>query len=79
MALKYFEFIKRQPRKYLETSNYVVCGEKSAESHLQFLNQHTEDQRIFWSKQETARRGPPLLESKNASSHLGPTRGRHRR
>ena len=52
MALKYFEFIKRQPRKYLETSNYVVCGEKSAESHLQFLNQHTEDQRIFWSSRK---------------------------
>jgi hypothetical protein len=68
MARKYFEFIKRQskPRKYLETSKYVVCGEKSAESHLQFLNQHNEDRRIFWSKQETSRRGPSLIESKNA-------------
>jgi hypothetical protein len=73
MALKYFEFIKRQskPRKYLETSEYVVTGEVSSDFHLKFLNQRDDDQGFFWSKQETSRRGPSLLESKNPSSHLG--------
>ena len=77
MARKYFEFIKNQskPLKYLETSEYVVAGEVSAEAHFKFLNRRDEDQRVFWSKQETSRRGPSLIESKNASLPLGPTRG----
>ena len=68
MAKKeYFEFSKRQskPRKYLETSAYVVAGEVSSEAHLKFLNQRDEDQGVYWTKQETSRRGPSLLESKN--------------
>ena len=76
MAWKYFEFIKHQgkPSKHLETSKYVVCGEVSAESHLKFLNRRDEDQGVFWSKQKTSRRGPPLLGVK-ASSSFGSRRG----